>query len=282
LIVNTNKINRNYKRGERLIVFAGYFTPTLAASVEWAGKIDQLKHPTISSYLMEMKEYSLFAYGFMIFIFWLGAYWTRKGNKVCWDALQVQIDDLQNIAFSNYQHDTNDSHRVTLFKFKKWNWTRYGLNLIAWFKSTLNKQSPRSGWLVPILRSGHLSKQTKTVFHVPDDGNRAEGIGGKCWASDSVVHVEDLPNLKSVTSAANRDRYSKRSNMPRSLVDQYLDEEKDLSRSLLAIPVRTASGERWGVIVLDSKNPTGVDKIETERAFRAIVSTLGVLLEDVN
>lgn len=281
MIVNIENISASYKKGQKLTVLAGYFTPLIAASIEWAGKVDPITHPTFYKYFEIVKEYSLFGYAAMLFLFWYGTFLSRKGNKVCWEALQVQIDELQKIAFANHQHDSNDSHRVTLFKYKKWCWGRYNWNLLAWFKSSIKGQSPNSGWLIPVLRSGHLSKHTKTVFHVPDKGRGAEGVGGQCWASDFVVYVENLPALNASSNNENRDKYGHRTHMPRTLVDSYIKNDKDLSRSLMAIPVITASGNRWGVVVLDSQNKTGIDKVETEKAFRTIINTLGVLLEDL-
>ncbi|WP_448565970.1 hypothetical protein [Thalassotalea ganghwensis] len=281
MIINTDKISTNHKRGEKLITLAGYFTPLMAASIEWAGKVNKLEHPTFHKYFGFVKEHSLFAYGALIFLFWLGTYWTRKGNKVCWEALQVQIDELQSIAFANLQQDSNDSHRVTLFKYKKWCWRRFNWNLYSCFKSIIEGKGPSTGWLVPVLRSGHLSKNTKTVFHVPDEGRNAEGVAGQCWASDYSVHVENLPSLSSASNSENRRKYSTRTNIPLVLVNSYIEDGKELSRSLMAIPVRTASGNRWGVVVLDSQNRTGIDKVETEKAFRTIINTLGVLLEDL-
>lgn len=281
MIVNIEKISASYKNGQRLSILAGYCTPLLAASIEWAGKVDATAHPTFYKYFSLVKEHSLFGYAAMLFLFWLGIFLSRKGNKVCWEALQVQIDELQKIAFSNHQHDSNDSHRVTLFKYKKWCWSRHTWNLCAWFRSSIKGQTPNSGWLVPVLRSGHLSKNTKTVFHVPDTGRNAEGAGGQCWASDFVVHVENLPTLNASSNDENRNKYGHRTNLSRTLVDEYIDNGKDLSRSLMAIPVITGSGNRWGVVVLDSQNKTGIDKVETEKAFRTIINTLGVLLEDL-
>jgi len=281
LIVDTDKTSANYKRGERLKTFAGYATPTIAATIEWAGKVDEVKHPVFASYFGYVKEYSVFAYIFMISIFALGNYLTRKGNKVCWDALQVQIDELQSIAFSTHQNDANDQHRVTLFKYNKWCWKRHGWNLAAWYRSYSKGIKPWSGWLMPKIRSGHLTKNTRTVFAVPDEGKYAEGIGGKCWASDSAVHIENLPALKPTSSEQNKDKYSTKTNIPRELVDDYIGSGKILSRSLMAMPVKTSTGARWGVVVVDSQNATGIDVNATQQAFRTIIQTLGVLLEDI-
>ncbi|PMF80617.1 hypothetical protein BCV08_15815, partial [Vibrio breoganii] len=278
LIVNIEKMSARHRYGQRLITIAGYVTPLTAAAIEMAGNINSTKHPTFYALFSYVKEYSLIGYLMMFLIFISGAYLSKSGNKVCWEALQVQIDELQAIAFSEHIQDGNDLHRVTLFKYKKWCFGRHRWNLKAWFKSISKGVAPNSGWLMPVLRSGHLTKNTKTVFAVPDNSADAEGVAGQCWASDYTVHVENLPSLNSASNDDNRLKYSHRTKIPIELIGEYVDNGKTLSRSLMAIPVKDDTGCRWGVVVLDSQKKTGIDKIETEKAFRTIISTLGVLV----
>lgn len=281
LIINTDNLASRYRWGERFKNIAGYMTPVLAATIETASNIDKTSHPTIHSYFLLIKDYSLYGYAGMLCIFFTGVYLSKKGNAVCWEAMQVQIDELQSIAFEKHQAESNEKHRVTLFRYKRWCWRRHGWNLLNWAKSYKVGISPASGWLVPVLRSGHMSKNTKTIFAAPDEGSLIEGVAGQCWASDYTTYVERLPSLSRTSNDNNIEKYCTGTKLPKEFVRQYISNDKKLSRSLLAMPVKDSNGCRWGVVVFDSQHASGIDKIETEKAFRAIINTLGVLVGDL-
>jgi archaellum biogenesis ATPase FlaH len=126
-----------------------------------------------------------------------------------------------------------------------------------------------------------MSKNTNTIFAAPDEGSLTEGIAGQCWASDYTTYVDKLPSLSHSSKDSNIERYCSGTKLPKEFVKQYIASNRKLSRSLLAIPVRNNNGCRWGVVVFDSQHASGIDKAETEKAFRAIINTLGVLVGDL-
>jgi len=259
--------------GERLISFSGLAIPILASTIEMAGKLNAQAYPTLSGIFFGVKESSLLLYIVLTFAFLVGKFFSRKGDKVIWETLQTQVDILQGIAFPEHSDDLNDNHRVTLFKYQKWYLARlfkFKYWPLVW-----------RGWLVPVVRSGHTGKDTKTVFSVPDSGRQAEGIAGLCWSSDSIIHKESMRNISNASSDTNKNYYCKVSKMPRWMLDSYCDNEKPLARNILAFPVKTSRGNRWGVLVYDSMSATGIDMEKANNAFEIVIEPIGVLVEGV-
>jgi hypothetical protein len=191
-----------------------------------------------------------------------------------WRALQVQIDKLQKIAFPDHIEDINDNHRVTLFKFTK----KCRSKRAKEYKKRCTKNS---GWLIPVVRSGLTGKETKAKFFAPDSGHDAEGIVGVCWSSEHVQFRENLPNVIMASADRTREKYCRRSNMPRRMLDDYINNGRTVARSILAYPVWSRTGDSWGVLVFDSMEPYGVNEQQAEQAFNTVAETLGVLVEDV-
>lgn len=272
-MINLDTISRYNGLGAWFISISGVLAPTLAALLELSEKIDHHSHPTVSSVLKQLNDISLYLYIFFICLFLLGKLFSRKGDRIIWEVLQTQIDTLQSLAFSNNTGDLNDHHRVTLFKFKKWSWTR----LFQWQR----REWPRQGWLTPVIRSGHTGKNTKTIFLAPDEGRDAEGIAGLCWSSDSMIYEYNLPNISGTSSEDNKDKYCRKTHMPRWMLDCYCLSGKDLARTILAFPVKTSNGNRWGVLVYDSMNSTGIDHAKAQSSFEVVIEPIGVLVEGV-
>lgn len=215
-----------------------------------------------------------------MFIYILGRWLAKKGDRFFWLALQVQLDDLQKISFPHADDDYIDNHRVTLFKYKKVCYEKHGWwNLVNWYKSSKQGKSPRGGWLIPILRSNHLSKNTKVVFCAPDNSENCEGFAGESWCKDNIVYVDKLPTISKVASEQNIEKYALRTNISARALKEKINDSRRFSGSMMAIPLRTSSGVRWGVIVLDSTSKDGIERSKVEGAFLTIVGTLGVLLE---
>lgn len=272
-MVNIDRVAKFNKAGGWMMGVFGIATPILASMLEMEDKINVNDNPFIAKVFDYVMEWSLYLYLTFLALFLIGKWMTRKGDKVIWETLQKQVDTLQSIAFPHNNHQLNDDHRVTLFKYKKWCFNR---RCFQW-KPNL----PWRGWLVPVLRSGHTGKDTKALFLAPDAGREAEGIVGECWSSDAVIRREQLPKVQASTSEQNRAKYCKQSNMPRFMLDSYCKRNKPLARSILAYPVVTSTGNRWGVLVYDSMDPQGVDTINAQKAFEVVAEPLGVLVEGV-
>jgi hypothetical protein len=69
--------------------------------------------------------------------------------------------------------------------------------------------------------------------------------------------------------------------MPVAMVDRYLDRDRPLPRSLLGMSVKTSRYKAWGVLVIDSQSPGGIDYALADNAFMVIASPLSVLLEEL-
>jgi len=171
----------------------------------------------------------------------------RFCDKWGFEAVKEMLEILREKAFPE-NSDPQHHHRVTLFRYRKWR-----ICLRKW---------PWSGWLVPVVRSGHTTQHRKTCFLAPDDADKAEGIVGRTWSTCGVIVVPDfaknqavLPNLLFEEERPHdihpiADVYSKATYVS---IDWVL---KNLpgARSFMGIPV-TVKGVPWGVIVVDSRNP---------------------------
>lgn len=220
-----------------------------------------------------------FAYLIVYLVSWLI---TRSVDPKLWDEIQFILDRYQEKCFGDDVE--RDHHRVTLFQLKKrcffikhwsskhWFWP-YG-NAGVW-----------QNFLVPTLRSAHLSKKTKACFHVPDDGEKCEGIAGAAYRSRSIIVRNNLPDLAKKGSSNDAKKklsldkriYAKSTNCPESMVDLYLKREKAVPRSIGATPI-DVNGDIWGVIVLDSRSPDAITK-ESLKNFTIVIATIGKLLE---
>ena len=96
-----------------------------------------------------------------------------------------------------------------------------------------------------------------------------------------MILVEDLPSIKNVSSDKNKDKYCTKSNIKRWMLDQYCNENKSLARNIMSCPVKNGTGDRWGVLIFDSMNSTGIDHAKAHGAFCVTIEPLGVLLEGV-
>jgi len=165
------------------------------------------------------------------------------------------FNDYREEAFNIAEDDAVHNHRVTLFKRSRliwwiWPWrSRYS----PWGKM----RAPWSGWLVPLVRSGHTTQRSRTVFLAPDDADNVEGVVGQVWARDRVIVVEDLPDLCGNATDQDIAAYALKTWVPDAWVRWRLRSGKQCPRSICGIPVEV-NGSRWGVIVLDSYSPDGL------------------------
>ncbi|MDE3188947.1 MAG: GAF domain-containing protein [Acidobacteriota bacterium] len=181
--------------------------------------------------------------------FLLAALAKFADKKICdrWghDAVKEMLEILREKGFPGNKEPVH-FHRVTLFKHKRW-W-------LCW------RFWPWSGWLVPVVRSGHTTLNHQTCFLAPDEADHAEGIAGRCWSTKAVILIptEDsnmtLPLLNPEVNAKPHDPhamaeiYAKETFMDTDWVLKKLPH----SRSFLGIPV-VVQGQPWGVIVVDSR-----------------------------
>lgn len=183
------------------------------------------------------------------------------GDPKKWKVVHSVLDRFQEYVFGAENNDLHE-HRVTLFRRRQFCWT-----LRRW---------PWSGWLVPVERSAHTTQRSSSCFMAPDDASRVEGIAGMTWNRRKSLKVEGLPDLQAADcSEADVVLYAEKTRSRIELVR----EKRFGARSYYGIPVEV-KGERWGVIVVDSRSASlNQKKIRDQQtiALRFLEQTLEIL-----
>jgi hypothetical protein len=179
---------------------------------------------------------------------WIGRPWV-------WEAVRTVLNDFRKQSFTLSSDDAVHQHRVTLFRRVTWVWWIWPFRGKWWPWG--KRRWPWSGWLVPVVRSGHTTQQTSSVFLAPDDADSAEGVAGVTWARQDVVLQTDLPDLSGTPTDEAIRQYATRAFVDVEWVRQRLAKRSPCPRSLCGIPVMV-SGKLWGVIVLDSRSPSAI------------------------
>ena len=239
------------------------WNPILAQPVQWLQQWGKLALPLLTA-IMVLTQWACYM---------IGPPWV-------WSAVIALLNEFREHAFSDdASGDPVHHHRVTLFKFVRWKWL---FPLRCWrarFWPWGNWRWPRSGWLVPVCRSGHTTMSRVPIYLAPDDADFAEGIAGRTWAANQVVSVADLPSLKGNPSDADVTNYAKR-----SFVSEHWIRRRSINkvfpRSLHGIPVEV-KGKLWGVVVLDSRLERGIRLERATRLISVLAATLDKLLERV-
>jgi hypothetical protein len=200
---------------------------------------------------------------------------NRWGDPWVLEKLQFILNEYQAKAFSAKATDPNHHHRVTLFKFKKWViFTRHCTGSWYW---PWGKHMPWSGWLIPVLRSGHTSQNTNVIFSAPDNADEAEGVAGQAWVKQNAVVYNDLPSPSKNGPKRNIKQYCEVTTCPQEMVLKRLDQGKAMPLSIAATPVEV-NGRIWGVVVLDSRSKDGVSN-DSILNYELTVALIGQLLE---
>jgi hypothetical protein len=169
--------------------------------------------------------------GTLVLIKWLrdfiGAPWVKE-------AIHSVLDVISEVVFVGEDNIDSAYDRVTLFRRKPFHFC-----LRRW---------PWHGWLVPVIRSGHVSQKTTIIFRAPDRPDGAEGIAGYCWANQKQVEINGLPKLTSGSTMDDIQSYGKETHMDNEWVRTNLPQ----ARAYFAIPIK-AKGRPWGAVVVDSR-----------------------------
>ena len=197
---------------------------------------------------------------------WLSTwYLNRYGKPEISAILHKVLRELRDGVFGDAAGRHSD-HRVTLFAHRS-----------SWWRGVRWCKRPRRGWLVPIARPGHTSLNSSTCFHAPDDSSKAEGVAGQAWiANDGAEAVLDLPDVHKSGTSDDLKEYARRSWVSRSWVEK----NRPRTRSLAAYVIETEDSERWGVLVLDSREPH-LDMEVLNAAFRSHGNVLGRVVEEL-
>ena len=192
----------------------------------------------------------------------IGLYRKIAGPPWVWDTIKHYLDIFRDDVFDIGPQDATHHHRVTLFKYVWWRW--------GWVKW------PWSGWLIPVERSGHTTQDNITCFRAPDAADSAEGVAGLTWSRrNAIVEISNLPDLGASPTTANFETYARHT----GVTVQWLRQKRPKARSFYGIPVEV-KGKLWGVIVLDSRSPAGVNQ-NAGKSYKSFTRFLARLIERV-
>lgn len=280
------------KRLRKILYSSGtLFSYTAVASITALGLISEIDpanapHSTwpepIKAAIVSINDWSLLGYSSALFFLLVGFLAKHAGDPWVWDKLQYLIDKMRDKVYDGYTQGRLDQHRVTLFKRRRFvlRIRRPGTSLIwPYGRCTSRYCFPWEGWLVPVLRSGHTSQSTKSVFLAPHGNNSHEvdGVVGQAWARNTTVIVNDLPELNSDSPPDLIEEYSRKTFCDSSIASMYFQQGRMPPRSIGAIPIEV-TGSIWGALVLDSADPQGVTE-ESINNFTLTAGLIGQLLE---
>lgn len=165
-------------------------------------------------------------------------------------------------------------HRITIFMKVAWAfpWQTGKWNVLKKY------QRPKSGWLVPVVRSGHVTQRNITIFRCPDHPDFAEGIAGAAFAGDDVVQVDNLPDLSDNCTEEMIKEYSSKTLIDPEVTKKRVKQQKTNARSFYAFVIRKGD-DPWGVVVLDSRSPAGIRMNTIKNQTKILTEQLGCLLE---
>ncbi len=165
------------------------------------------------------------------------------------EAIKKTLDALQQTFFPA----TEDSYK----------------NRVTLFKACYNPIT-RSRFLKIYARSGTSYQKAKIRFPIDDEEEeKNEGVAGRAYFVNSTMVVVGLPEWPSSSDPKNEicKEYCKKGYVSYETAIN-LDVQ---SRSVAASVVRNKAGERWGVLVLDSREPQGVSLSQQKRAMMILI-----------
>lgn len=201
----------------------------------------------------------------------------RLDQTWIWAAVQAIIDRIARDAFGHISTGHVHHHRATLFRYCKYYWWAYPFRYPIWPWG--KGRWPCSGWLVPVIRSGHTTQRTTTYFLAPDDADNAEGVAGTIWASNKEIALTAGASLQHGASDTDVKNYAEKTFITATLANRELSNKKVLAASFRGIPIEGKPGHRWGVLVLDSRDANAA--AEAKLDIKPYAYCLGKLLERV-
>jgi len=185
---------------------------------------------------------------------------NQVGPGWVWNAVEGLLTEFRKHSFTKVCLESEQyCHRVTLFQYVTYRHWWFLLTARCWIKCFrfTGLRGPWSGWLIVVRRSGNAKKRTNLVFLACDDGENAEGLAGRAFRGCQTYIVKQLPEITATSVDTDIAEYAKKTYVTVAWVKKRLEEKKTLARSLAAIPIEV-DNKPWGVIVIDSTEPTGV------------------------
>lgn len=276
---------------KKLYLLSSWLVPVMPLGIAFLSWINSLNSKTpwlhnrtlLLEVLTKVQGESDYIYFVLWLVFFISVCYKHLGDPWAAEKLQFVLDRYQNGAFNKGEipHGApKDHNRVTLFRHQR---------IFAWWKIKHWSCKAWAPWgdhgafdhyLVPVMRSGHLSQQSKALFWVSDESDKTEGIAGRAWSTGQAVDVANLPSITRTTKPRTMQRYADQTFCPADMVRAYAQGNRPTPRSVVAIPVERY-GKLWGVVVLDSRYEQGVSRRAVEE-YQMTVALIGHLLEKVS
>ena len=146
----------------RLIQAIRFASFTLAAVASGVLGLPESSDPDATRFLASLNEWGWWVvFGSMI-VGGGATVWMRSTDR---HGLEGVLGDvLEDFRAELFGKQHRGDHRVTLFAYRRF-----------WWGAMLRIMWPRTGWLIPVARSGHTKQRSGTYFRVPDDDSRARG-----------------------------------------------------------------------------------------------------------
>lgn len=277
------RMRANSSKAYKVCAWLVPLMPLVIAAITWLNGLSGHevwleKHTFVIKLLDGFKANSPYFY-VASWVIWIAAVCYKKmGDPWVVEQLQLILDRYQEEVFDLSQAETpvpKDYNRVTLFRCQR-NYRVAHWTATHWYKPW-GEHSFNSKFLVPVLRSGHISKKSNAVFHVSDNSAKTEGIAGRAWSSDAVVFEQNLPEASGLKSKREKTEYAEKTGCNFEMVESRLKRGKSMPRAMLGIPVHRF-GKVWGVIVIDSKYPDGI-KSDAPARYKMTLAIIERLLE---
>lgn len=199
----------------------------------------------------------------------------RLDQSWVWNAVQAIIDRIAKDTFG--QTGSAHHHRATLFRYRSYYWLPFPFRgrYWPWGKG----RWPCSGWLVPVIRSGHTAQRTRTFFLAPDDADNAEGVAGQIWAGNRELALSTGGTLRSGATDIELSAYADKTFVKGTWAKEEVSQGKVLAASFRGLPIEGKAGKRWGVLLLDSRDPNAA--VNATLNIQPYAYCLGKLLERV-
>ncbi|MBX6966024.1 hypothetical protein [Alcaligenes faecalis] len=257
--------------------------PLVIALISWCNGLDGsegwlTKRPNVYAFIERVQGISFWLYAVCWPLFFWAVFYKRSGDPWLVEKIQFILDRYQEGAFNldGCPPDTpKDHNRVTLFRHQRGFFVKHW-SATQWYWPW-GRHYPFSSFLVPVLRSGHMSKKTAIAFHVSDDSDKTEGIAGKAWACGEALCVTDLPVMDSNSKDRPKKLYAGKTYCDVRMIEDYISRSRNMPCSIVATPVER-HGKIWGIVVVDSRYPQGVTDSAVKN-YRLTVALIGHLLE---
>lgn len=270
-----------YRAGSVLMLVGGALLPAMAYLKEWVESEHFPEVAWFASSVVWLLKHSVWVISIGFLAAAIGYFWGRVGPPSVRVGIKAALDSIRSKAFPNNPSGHESDYRVTLFKRKVWSFRGFWRARGELRGGVLRfRKWPWNGWIVPVMRSGEFCNPSKTIFFAPTDETAlAEGMAGQSWARNGTLSALGKAEMKAVSGPRVRQRYCEQTHTPPGLLESYVDDGKLLPRDLVAFPVLTADGRRWGSVVIDTVHAGAIDDRLAFGAFDVMSPALSALVE---